>query len=107
MLFAWQLVDCLVCFAWSFTVTGLILLALNKIPGLALTIDDDDEINGIDAVEMGESTFDYLKLINMPKPRMKEIGTSPASQPSWGLKAVESSIKNSRKASKEGSEEDL
>eukprot|EP00835_Amoeboradix_gromovi_P007000 NODE_983_length_2555_cov_0.219463.p2 type:complete len:130 gc:universal NODE_983_length_2555_cov_0.219463:971-582(-) len=115
LLLLWQLADIVACFSWSFLVTAVLLLIIDRTPGLSLTLGSEDELTGIDAIEMGEATFDYLKLINSPKPKMKEIGTSPASQPAWGIakgseilaKGADLLTKTSQKTSKEPSDSSL
>ena len=57
-LLAWQVVDCLSCFSWSFFVTSFILIILNRIPGLSLRLDAEGEELGVDISEIGEVTFD-------------------------------------------------
>lgn len=46
--------------AWSFVVTYIILVVLNKIPSLKLRLADEDEIIGTDWAEMGERAYGYL-----------------------------------------------
>lgn len=48
--------------AWSFVVTYLILIVLNKIPSLTLRLKDEDEIIGTDWAEMGERAYGYLPM---------------------------------------------
>ncbi|KAI8078527.1 ammonium transporter AmtB-like domain-containing protein [Thamnidium elegans] len=48
--------------AWSFFVTYLILIVLNKIPFLTLRLADEDEIIGTDWAEMGERAYGYLPM---------------------------------------------
>ncbi|KAI8986487.1 ammonium transporter AmtB-like domain-containing protein [Pilobolus umbonatus] len=45
---------------WSFLVTYIILIVINKIPGVSLRLADEDEIIGTDWAEMGERAYDYL-----------------------------------------------
>eukprot|EP00834_Sanchytrium_tribonematis_P002339 NODE_70_length_24940_cov_0.663138.p22 type:complete len:126 gc:universal NODE_70_length_24940_cov_0.663138:1076-1453(+) len=75
MLIVWQFISCLVTFAWSFVITVILLYGINLIPGLSLTIKNFDAEKGLDEQEMGEATYDYLKLINKPKPTTRDIGT--------------------------------
>ena len=62
-LLGWQILDCMVCATWSFCWTCAICYALNKIPGLQLSLSDDEYEQGLDSVEMGETTFEYIKMI--------------------------------------------
>lgn len=48
--------------AWSFVVTYIILVVLNKIPSLTLRLADEDEIVGTDWAEMGERAYGYLPM---------------------------------------------
>lgn len=48
-------------FAWSFVVTLIILLVMNRIPGLQLRINTDREIQGIDYEQFNEYTHDYIE----------------------------------------------
>ncbi|KAG1452648.1 hypothetical protein G6F56_007761 [Rhizopus delemar] len=46
--------------AWSFAVTYIILVIINKIPSLSLRLVDEDEIIGTDWAQMGERAYGYL-----------------------------------------------
>jgi Amt family ammonium transporter len=48
-------------FVWSFVVTLIILLIMNKIPGLALRTSTDGEIHGIDHDQFNEFIHDYIE----------------------------------------------
>lgn len=48
--------------AWSFVVTYIILVILNRIPSLTLRLKDEDEIIGTDWAEMGERAYGYLPM---------------------------------------------
>lgn len=48
--------------AWSFVVTYIILVILNRIPFLTLRLKDEDEIIGTDWAEMGERAYGYLPM---------------------------------------------
>jgi hypothetical protein len=48
--------------AWSFVVTYVILVVLNRIPSLKLRLADEDEIVGTDWAEMGERAYGYLPM---------------------------------------------
>ena len=74
-LVGWQILSCIVTAGWSFFMTGIILIILDKIPGLALNFKKFNEELGLDEQEMGEATYDYVKLLNKPKAVTKEIGT--------------------------------
>ncbi|KAJ1943427.1 hypothetical protein FBU59_002915 [Linderina macrospora] len=45
--------------AWSFVITSIILLILNMIPSLHLRIDEESELHGTDAAEMGEHGYKF------------------------------------------------
>ncbi|RKO94026.1 ammonium transporter 1 [Blyttiomyces helicus] len=45
--------------AWSFTITYIILLVLDRIPGLKLRAEQKNELLGLDAAEIGESAYNY------------------------------------------------
>jgi Amt family ammonium transporter len=49
-------------FAWSFTLTCIILFLMNLIPGMALRVSSDDEDLGLDDVQLGEFAYDYVEL---------------------------------------------
>ena len=48
-------------FAYSFCGSILILFILNKIPGFKLRASQEEEILGIDDVEVGEFAYDYVE----------------------------------------------
>ena len=48
--------------AYSFTVTMIILLIMNFIPGLRLRVSVDEERSGIDEAELGEFAFDFVEV---------------------------------------------
>lgn len=43
--------------AYSFVVTGIILLIMNRIPWLKLRLDEDEELLGVDLAEIGEYAY--------------------------------------------------
>ncbi|GEQ68839.1 hypothetical protein JCM33374_g2508 [Metschnikowia sp. JCM 33374] len=45
--------------AWSFVVTSIILLILDKIPFLRLRLHEDEELMGVDLAEIGEYAYYY------------------------------------------------
>lgn len=51
---AWQAAAVFAGAAYSFVLTGLILLILNRIPGFKLRVTPQEEIFGIDDIEIGE-----------------------------------------------------
>lgn len=51
----YQVVSTVAIAAWSFIVSGAILLTINQIPGLQLRASQEEEKRGEDAFEMGES----------------------------------------------------
>ncbi|KAF9995837.1 hypothetical protein BGZ65_008545 [Modicella reniformis] len=58
---AYQLADSAAGLSWSFTVTYLILVIMNKIPGLTLRADLSQEHTGLDLVELGEAAYGHLE----------------------------------------------
>jgi Amt family ammonium transporter len=46
--------------AWSFGVTFIILFIMNRIPSLRLRVDEQDEILGLDASQMGEYGYEHM-----------------------------------------------
>ncbi|KAI9361343.1 ammonium transporter AmtB-like domain-containing protein [Pilaira anomala] len=60
MLVPYQLAGIAAVSVWSFVVTYIILLVINKIPSLYLRLADEDEIIGTDWAEMGERAYAYL-----------------------------------------------
>ncbi|KAF9429062.1 hypothetical protein BGZ76_001872 [Entomortierella beljakovae] len=56
----YQLADSAAGLAWSFAVTFLILVIMNKIPGLTLRVDADLENRGLDIAELGEMAYGHL-----------------------------------------------
>ena len=82
-LIVWQFISCLACFSYSFIMTGIILSVINVIPGLSLNFKIFDDEIGLDAAEMGEVTYDYLRLLNAPKPIMKDASSWTGHRPGW------------------------
>jgi Amt family ammonium transporter len=59
-----QLAACCAGAAWSFGVTFIILFIMNKIPPLRLRVDEEVELIGLDAAEMGELAPEQMSLNN-------------------------------------------
>jgi ammonium transporter, Amt family len=57
---AYQLIDSLAGFGYSFCGSCLILLIVNFIPGLHLRVSEEDEVMGIDETEIGEFAVSLL-----------------------------------------------
>lgn len=57
-----QLAGICAAFAWSFTLSCLILFLMNLVPGLSLRVSADDEVVGIDDCQLGEFAYDYVEL---------------------------------------------
>ena len=55
----YQIADAVSGFAWSFTVTTIILWVMHYIPGLRLRASEEGEIVGIDDAYLGEFAYDY------------------------------------------------
>ncbi|CAF3431141.1 unnamed protein product [Rotaria sp. Silwood1] len=69
----YQLTLASVGFVWSFVMTLIILLIMNKIPGLTLRTSTNGEIQGIDYDQFNEYTHDYIEFqrdlyTTIPKP---------------------------------------
>lgn len=58
----YQLAGSVAGFAWSFSLTCLILFLLNLIPGLSLRVNVDDEDLGLDDCQLGEFAYDYVEV---------------------------------------------
>jgi ammonium transporter, Amt family len=58
----YQLAGSVAGFAWSFTLTCLILFLMNLIPGLSLRVSAEEEELGLDDVQLGEFAYDYVEL---------------------------------------------
>jgi ammonium transporter, Amt family len=58
---AYQLLDCVTGFSYSFGLTCLILFVMNLIPGLTLRATEDAEIEGMDEAEIGEFAYDFVE----------------------------------------------
>ncbi|CAF0825311.1 unnamed protein product [Rotaria sordida] len=73
MQIVYQLILASTGFVWSFVITLIILLIMNKIPGLTLRTSIDGEIQGIDYDQFNEYTHDYIEFqrdlyVTVPKP---------------------------------------
>lgn len=68
-----QLADSVAGGTWSFVVTGLILVGLSflsrYVPALRLRVSREEEMAGIDDVEIGEFAYDYVELVRDVKGR--------------------------------------
>jgi len=58
----YQVADSCAGFGYSLVMTSIILWIMHFIPGLALRVDEESEILGIDDAEMGEFAYDYVGL---------------------------------------------
>ncbi|GJC90939.1 ammonium transporter 1 [Colletotrichum liriopes] len=58
----YQLAGSVAGFAWSFSLTCLILFLMNLIPGLSLRVNADDEDLGLDDCQLGEFAYDYVEV---------------------------------------------
>jgi len=54
-----QLAGCVAILGYSFTVTAVLLLAMNRIPGLKLRVPEEAEHSGLDDFEIGEAIMEY------------------------------------------------
>lgn len=58
---AYQLADSVSGFSYSFVMTSIILLIMDRIPGLSLRQKEDGEIIGSDADQLGEFCYDFVE----------------------------------------------
>lgn len=65
---AYQLCNCVTGFLYAFTVTYIILLVMNYIPGLSLRVSVESELRGIDHSELGQSAYDLQEFEAVPEP---------------------------------------
>jgi hypothetical protein len=61
MQFLYQLAGTLASIAWSFALTLVILLIMDRMPYLNLRLDIDEEAMGVDKAQMGASAYDYIE----------------------------------------------
>ncbi|KAJ2885762.1 hypothetical protein H4R27_001140 [Coemansia aciculifera] len=59
--------------AWSFVITGIILIIFNFIPGLHLRIHEEGEISGTDMAEMGEHGYKFATMEPLPVGRERTL----------------------------------
>jgi len=74
--FAYQLADSVTGLCYSFFVTLILLLIMDKIPGLSLRVDPETEAKGLDEGELGELAYyhvDRLVAINTRTGETKSI----------------------------------
>lgn len=57
-----QLAGTVAVFAWSFTLSCIILFLMNLVPGLSLRVSAEEEDVGVDDAELGEFAYDYVEL---------------------------------------------
>ncbi|KAI8885211.1 ammonium transporter [Backusella circina FSU 941] len=88
---------------WSFVVTYIILVIINKIPALQLRLADEDEIIGTDWAQMGERAYGYLPFdeeTGTPVSRRSnddEVQQENVANPGSGQHNKKSNFKNLRK----------
>ena len=58
----YQLAASLAAGTYAFGGTSIILLAMNYIPGLKLRSDEEEEVLGMDEVQLGEFAYDYVEV---------------------------------------------
>lgn len=58
---------------WSFVITGLILLVMNRIPGLSLRVHHEGEKLGLDHWEVGEMAYDFESLPIFKQPTAVDV----------------------------------
>lgn len=59
----YQFADATAGASWSFFITLLILLIMDRIPGLSLRVDPEMELQGLDAAEIGEMAYYHVDKI--------------------------------------------
>ncbi|CAC36934.1 plasma membrane ammonium transmembrane transporter Amt1 [Schizosaccharomyces pombe] len=64
----YQLADTVSCAAYSFAVSCALLFVMNYIPGLSLRVSREDEVLGLDKIELGESAYYYKDSTDEPPP---------------------------------------
>lgn len=57
MQIVYQLAGSIAILSWSFTVSMMILWVMNQIPGLELRLKEQEELDGVDVVEIGEELW--------------------------------------------------
>ncbi|PKY09031.1 ammonium transporter [Aspergillus campestris IBT 28561] len=75
----YQLADSVSGLAYAFFGSCIILFLINLVPGLSLRAPEDDEIMGMDDVEIGEFAYDYVELtrdVISPSPSENGDGSS-------------------------------
>jgi len=80
-----QLAGGLTGFAYSLGGSCIILLVLDKIPGLHLRASNDDELLGIDDAQVGELAYDYVE-------HEREVGNPSASSPDLSMQTASPSM---------------
>ncbi|KAF8169679.1 ammonium transporter AmtB-like domain-containing protein [Mycena galopus ATCC 62051] len=55
----YQLAGCAAILSYSFTVTSILLLVMDKVPGLRLRVSEEEETGGLDLHEIGEAIMEY------------------------------------------------
>jgi Amt family ammonium transporter len=58
----YQIAGTVAVFAWSFTLTCIILFLLNLVPGLSLRASPEMEEVGMDDYQLGEFAYDYVEV---------------------------------------------
>jgi Amt family ammonium transporter len=58
----YQLAGICAAFAWTFTLTCIILFLLNLVPGLSLRVTAEEEEVGLDDCQLGEFAYDYVEV---------------------------------------------
>ncbi|KAF9585634.1 hypothetical protein BGW38_001457 [Lunasporangiospora selenospora] len=77
---AHQLADSAAGLSWSFGVTFIILVIMNKIPGLSLRAKPEQEHTGMDIAELGEACYGHLHEKSSVDAHVEVGGTNSGSQ---------------------------
>jgi ammonium transporter, Amt family len=78
---AYQLCNCVTGFAYAFLVTLLILLVMNYTPGLSLRVSEEEEMDGIDEVEIGHPAYNFEQEVHVVQPQIPMIPIVPRQRP--------------------------
>ncbi|KKA29008.1 hypothetical protein TD95_005144 [Thielaviopsis punctulata] len=75
----WQLAGSMAILGWVFTVTCIILFAMNMVPGLQLRVTAEEEEMGLDDAQLGEFAYDYVEVTRniSGMPPASPIGSMP------------------------------
>jgi Amt family ammonium transporter len=73
----YQLAGICAAFAWTFTLTCIILFLLNLVPGLSLRVSAEEEEVGLDDCQLGEFAYDYVEVTRHVAGSTHSVETTP------------------------------